>query len=202
MQAFILGAIIVLLLILVYYYHYHVKKVDVDVNVETIPASETESSSNGTTENYTTAGSRYPTNKPQTELDWMNTVKEMQLDPQVQQNHRAYVKDVQSRFYTGPVFNKLSGEHLTEQTDFQGFGGIRHKAVAPLISIGESARQVPTIEEADMLPSRNNFLQWSPTAANSEYFGNRRTPDRGEDVATDFARAERGYAYLHNDISY
>ena len=193
--------VVILIIVLVYYVVYMKDEgMSSDKEANLIVAN----TFTGNKEGYTTAGSRYPTQMPHTELSWMDTVEEMQLDPQVRQNHQDWSKNVAEKFYSGAVFNKTTGDLTTNQSNFVGFGGIRHKL--GLAEIGKSARQVPSDEEADMLDTRVNNLQWSPQAASAEYFASGRgsgdvalgrLPDRGERIASDFSAAERGYGYLN-----
>jgi hypothetical protein len=81
-------------------------------------------------------------NKPLEKVNsWMDIIKDNELDPSVEKNHDAFVRDVM-RFSSGANFTSVSDDNTNSA--FVNWVGLRRPSH---VNIGASARQIPDIDE-------------------------------------------------------
>lgn len=72
---------------------------------------------------------------------WMDIIKDNELDPSVEKNHDAFVRDI-TRFSSGANFTSVSDDNTNSA--FTNWVGLRRPSH---VNIGASARQIPDIDE-------------------------------------------------------
>lgn len=89
-------------------------------------------------------------------LPWDEVIQTSELDPSTFINHQEFVKDVR-RFSSGANFTSICDDNVNlAYTNFIGLRRPEH------VTIGESARQVPDVNE-DVL-KRNRVFRWNSTS--------------------------------------